>query len=40
MNALQDTVQYKHKVLAISLEAQIWQIIYWQTFVPYWIHSV
>ena len=27
MNALQDTVQYKHKILAISLEAHIWQII-------------
>ena len=30
----------QHKILAISFEAQIWQIIYWQTLVPYWIHSV
>ena len=40
MNVLQDTKFWWYKILAIVLKVQIWQIIYWQTLVTYWMHSL
>ena len=40
LQVLYDTKFWRHKILAILLVVQIWQILHWRMFVPHWIHAV